>query len=96
MKTRNISTRYVASMLFAMAIASSPLARAQESVEVTIGENGTSHQETIDLPKSMTYPLDSLLNDWKAKNYIDLGKDCETSLENPQSTTIWVSPRTTV
>ena len=84
MKTRNISTRYVASMLFAMAIASSPLARAQESVEVTIGENGTSHQETIDLPKSMTYPLDSLLNDWKAKNYIDLGKDCETSQENPQ------------
>ena len=31
----------------------------------------------------MTYPLDSLLNDWKAKNYIDLGKDCSTSTENP-------------
>ena len=31
----------------------------------------------------MTYPLDSLLNDWKAKNYIDLGKDCSTSTVNP-------------
>ena len=31
----------------------------------------------------MTYPLDSLLNDWKAKNYIDLGKDCSTAEINP-------------
>ena len=45
---------------------------AQESVEVLIRENGTERQESIELPKSMTYPLDSLLNDWKAKNYIDL------------------------
>ena len=37
-----------------------------------------------DLPKSMTYPVDSLLSDWKAKNYIDLGKDCSTSTVNPQ------------
>lgn len=57
--------------------------QAQESVNVTIHENGTSREESIELPKSMTYPLDSLLTDWKAKNYIDLGKDCETSLENP-------------
>lgn len=34
----------------------------------------------------MTYPLDSLLNDWKAKNYIDLGKDCSTSDSNPYFT----------
>lgn len=39
--------------------------------------------EGIDLPKSMTYPLDSLLSDWKAKNYIDLGKDCSTAEVNP-------------
>lgn len=56
---------------------------AQESVEVLIRENGTERQESIELPKSMTYPLDSLLNDWKAKNYIDLGKDCSTSTVNP-------------
>ena len=31
----------------------------------------------------MTYPLDSLLNDWKAKTYIDLSKDCSTSTINP-------------
>jgi membrane-bound lytic murein transglycosylase D len=32
----------------------------------------------------MTFPLDSLLKDWKAKNYIDIGKDCETSKVNPE------------
>ena len=54
-----------------------------QSVDVIIKENGSEHQESIDLPVSMTYPLDSLLNDWKAKNYIDLGKDCSTSDTNP-------------
>ena len=56
---------------------------AQERVEVTIQENGTAHEEFIDLPTSMTYPLDSLLVDWKAKNYIDLSKECRTSPDNP-------------
>lgn len=60
-----------------------PLTQAQESIDVLINENGTARKETIDLPKSMTYPLDSLFTDWKAKNYIDLGKDCDTSTENP-------------
>ncbi len=59
-------------------------AMAQESVNVVINENGTERTETIDLPLSMTYPLDSLLNNWKAKTYIDLGKDCSTSQVNPQ------------
>ncbi len=54
-----------------------------QSVDVIIKENGNERQESIDLPVSMTYPLDSLLNDWKAKNYIDLGKDCSTSEINP-------------
>lgn len=58
-------------------------ASAQESVDVLIHEEGREHYETIDLPMSMTYPLDSLLTDWKAKNYIDLGKDCSTSTVNP-------------
>lgn len=56
---------------------------AQESVDVFIREEGQEHYETIDLPMSMTYPLDSLLTDWKVKNYIDLGKDCSTSTVNP-------------
>ncbi|WP_420186528.1 transglycosylase SLT domain-containing protein [Bacteroides pyogenes] len=54
-----------------------------QSVDVVIRENGTVRRESIDLPKSMTYPLDSLLTDWKAKNYIDLGKDCNTAEINP-------------
>lgn len=70
------------SLLFC-ALFTAPAMHAQESVEVLIRENGTERQESIELPKSMTYPLDSLLNDWKAKNYIDLSKDCSTSTENP-------------
>lgn len=54
-----------------------------QSVDVVIRENGTERKESIDLPMSMTYPVDSLLNDWKAKNYIDLGKDCSTAEVNP-------------
>ena len=54
-----------------------------QSVDVIIKDNGNDPQESIDLPVSMTYPLDSLLNDWKAKNYIDLGKDCSTSEIDP-------------
>ncbi len=54
-----------------------------QSVDVLIDVNGAKRQEIIDLPKSMTYPLDSLLSDWKAKNYIDLGKDCSTADINP-------------
>ena len=57
---------------------------AQESVNIVIQENGAEHTDTIVLPVSMTYPLDSLLNDWKAKTYIDLSKDCSTSTVNPQ------------
>lgn len=68
-------------LMFATFLAA-PL-HAQESVNVVINENGTQREETIDLPRSMTYPLDSLLNDWKTKTYIDLGKDCSTSHENP-------------
>ena len=71
------------SSLLLCTLAAAPCVQAQESVEVLIHENGTERQESIDLPVSMTYPLDSLLNDWKAKNYIDLGKDCDTSTENP-------------
>ena len=71
------------SLLFSILLAT-PQAYAQESVDVIIRENGTERREVIDLPKSMTYPVDSLLSDWKAKNYIDLGKDCSISTVNPQ------------
>lgn len=54
-----------------------------QSVDVLIRENGKERKEFIDLPKSMTYPLDSLLIDWKAKNFVDLGKDCNTAEVNP-------------
>ena len=82
------NTRYrrifLGSALLFGALFTAPAAHAQESVSVTIRNNGTERQESIELPKSMTYPLDSLFTDWKARNYIDLGKDCSTSDVNPQ------------
>ena len=69
------------SIIFLLLVATSQV-KAQ-SVDVVIRENGNELKESIDLPKSTTYPLDSLLNDWKAKNYIDLGKDCSTAEINP-------------
>ena len=59
-------------------------ARAQENTAVLIAEDDAQHTDTIGLPTGMTYPLDSLLNDWKAQTYIDIGKDCSTSHVNPQ------------
>ena len=75
---------YGSALLCCALFATPQTTHAQEKVEVTIRDNGTERQESIELPKSMTYPLDSLLKDWKAKNYIDLGKDCSTSTINPE------------
>ncbi|MGN0047917.1 MAG: transglycosylase SLT domain-containing protein [Bacteroides sp.] len=87
MKRTNIHTltrRWIpAALLTVCGWFSSSTTQAQESVNVLIHENGTERQESIELPRSMTYPLDSLLNDWKVKNYIDLSKDCSTSTDNP-------------
>ena len=79
----HIKTSLIATSLWMGSLLAAFPAQAQESVNVVINENGTEHTETIDLPISMTYPLDSLLNDWKAKTYIDLSKDCSTSTTNP-------------
>lgn len=79
---KNMKTLIINSALLFATFLTTPLC-AQESVNVVINENGIQREETIDLPQSMTYPLDSLLNDWKAKTYINLGKDCSTSHENP-------------
>lgn len=73
---------FIASLFFCLPLFISQV-NAQESVEVVVRQNGKERAESIQLPKSMTYPLDSLFSDWKAKNYIDLGKDCSTSTENP-------------
>lgn len=80
----HIKNTLIGTSLFLCSLWISLPSNAQESVDVIINENGTERTETIDLPISMTYPLDSLLNDWKAKTYIDLGKDCSTSTINPQ------------
>lgn len=54
-----------------------------QTIDVTINKNGKTKSEKIDIPKSLTYPLDSLLNDWQVKNFIDQQKECSTSPLNP-------------
>lgn len=75
-------SRYIYWSLFFCFLIVSNHTQAQ-SVDVVIQGDGTQRKESIDLPESMTYPVDSLLNDWKAKNYIKRGKDCSTADENP-------------
>ena len=70
-------------ILFSLFLLLSQGVIAQESVSVRVVDNGVERVDTIDLPTSMTYPLDSLLADWKAKNYIELNQDCSTSRDNP-------------
>ncbi|NDV81793.1 lytic transglycosylase domain-containing protein [Bacteroides sp. 51] len=59
-------------------------AKAQ-TVEVTYYEDGKERHEVIDIPTSLTYPMDSLLSDWKARNYVVRynSDDCSTSEVNP-------------
>lgn len=54
-----------------------------QTVDVIVHKNGQAKEEKIDIPKSMTYPLDSLLTDWQVKNFIDQQKECSTSPLNP-------------
>lgn len=56
---------------------------AQE-IKVTTGTGGNEHEETIELPESMTYDVDSLLNDWHSQNYITPDGNCNMSDINPQ------------
>ena len=54
-----------------------------QSINVTVHQNGTTREETIGLPQSMTYDVDSLLNEWHSKNSLSLSNDCLTKDENP-------------
>lgn len=55
---------------------------AQASAE---GDNINDNiDEEIELPESMTYEVDSLLNTWLAQNYITTDEECNASNFNPQ------------
>ena len=54
-----------------------------QSVNVEVQKNGTTHEETICLPQSMTYDIDSLLNEWHSKNSLTPDNDCLMKNENP-------------
>jgi membrane-bound lytic murein transglycosylase D len=62
-----------------------PTQTRSQTVEVILYENGKERHEEIDIPVSLTYPVDSLLSDWKARNYIVRynDNDCLASEVNP-------------
>lgn len=71
-KSKYLSSFYVISFLFLSLIAIR--ANAQNIEEPPIN-NGEENGETTDLPIGMTYPMDSLLNDWNLKTHITIKSD---------------------
>ena len=53
-----------------------------EEDEFTVTDQ-EGNEEVIDFPEAMTYDLDSLMNLYMAKTYLDLDADCQTTAENP-------------
>jgi membrane-bound lytic murein transglycosylase D len=62
-----------------------PVQAKAQTVEVVFFEDGKERHEEIDIPVSLTYPVDSLLSDWKARNYIVRysNNGCNNSEVNP-------------
>ncbi|MEG1838225.1 MAG: transglycosylase SLT domain-containing protein [Bacteroidaceae bacterium] len=55
-----------------------------QSVNVTVqSKDGDKHEESIELPESMSYEIDSLLSDWNSRSYIIGNGDCQTKDVNP-------------
>ena len=52
-----------------------------DEIEEVIDEQGS--EEDIDFPESMTYNLDSLMNEYMSKTYLEPDNDCQTKDENP-------------
>lgn len=50
---------------------------------ITIRSEVTGKEEEIDLPESMTLEMDTLLQDWHAKNFLTPVNDCQMSSVNP-------------
>lgn len=55
------------------------------SINVSAQTTANSEElETLnDIPENMIWSIDSLLNDWKTKQYINLSSDCITAESNP-------------
>lgn len=51
--------------------------------DITIHDDNTGEDESIELPEGMTYEIDSLLMEWHSKNYLSFDENCESSNENP-------------
>ena len=52
--------------------------------DITVHDERTGKDEIIDLPEGMTYEIDSLLNEWNARNFLNIDEQCESSDENPE------------
>lgn len=50
---------------------------------ITVRSEVTGKEEEIDLPESMTLEMDTLLQDWHAKNFLTPLNDCQMSSVNP-------------
>ena len=83
MKIKTIST-IIALMLTVSTTAQVNTAEEDETIddEITVTDQ-KGRQEVIEFPEAMTYDLDSLLNLYMAKTYLDEPSDCNMSDVNP-------------
>lgn len=59
------------------------ISQAKAQTTSAPGPNESRVLEEADFPQGMIYPMDSLLCDWKVKNYILTDEDCSTANQNP-------------
>lgn len=89
MKIMTRARKHILRTLFCIAViaigtAGAARAQQEETVSVTVHDSlGVAHTEDIELPPSMTYPIDSLLAEWKVRTYVTTDDECSTSDENP-------------
>ncbi len=84
------SSRWVRVLAFLVTFSVSPFATAQVAVEdgettddeITVTDQA-GHEEVIEFPEAMTYDLDSLMNLYMSKTYLDDPDDCNMQDYNP-------------
>ena len=71
-------------LVVAMLFAGNCVMQAQddEDDEITVKDN-KGNDEVIEFPEAMTYDLDSLMNLYMSKTYLDAGNDCNMKDVNP-------------
>src|SRR5574344_2721529 len=70
-------------IIVALAFGKPCVMQAQNDNEIKVTDDKTGKEEVIELPISMTYYLDSLLNEYNAKTYLTPDTNCNMQIVSP-------------